>query len=107
MEESANKIGPAIDPEMTLLDIVSKYRETEAVFRKYDEQAGVCLCCQALFDPLKTVAERYALDLEQILTDLESVASYKIGGNHTGKQQDAHIAVDGKKRQVDPLKSPS
>jgi hypothetical protein len=64
-----------ITPEMTVLDIISRYRQTETVFRKYDEQAGVCLCCQALFDPLKTVAEKYRLDLAQMLADLESAVT--------------------------------
>ncbi len=93
-----------ITPEMTLLDIISRHRETEAVFRKYDEQADVCLCCQALFDPLKTVAEKYGLDLKQILTDLASASSSKESGNHSRKEHDAHIAVDGKKGQVNPFK---
>lgn len=75
MQEAMHGHETLITPDMTLLDIVSRYRETEAMFRKYDERAGVCLCCQALFDPLKTVAERYGLDLKQILTDLETVVS--------------------------------
>lgn len=61
-----------IYPEMTVLDVVSLYRKTEAVFKKYDELAGECICCQALFDPIKKVAERYGLDLERLLTDLEN-----------------------------------
>ena len=28
-----------IAPEMTILDIISKYRHTEAVFKQYDEKA--------------------------------------------------------------------
>ncbi len=61
-----------IYPEMTVLDVVSRYRKTEAVFKKYDELAGECICCQALFDPIKKVAERYGLDLERLLADLEN-----------------------------------
>ncbi|MCF8063079.1 MAG: hypothetical protein K9M82_11220 [Deltaproteobacteria bacterium] len=41
---------PLIHPDMSILDIVSRYRRTEQVFRRYDRQAGVCLCCRALFD---------------------------------------------------------
>ncbi len=62
-----------INPEMTVLDIVSRYRKTEAVFKSYDEQAGECICCQALFEPLRNVAEKYGLDLQKLLVDLESV----------------------------------
>ena len=61
-----------IAPDMTILDVVSRYRWTEAVFRQYDEKAGVCLCCEALFDPLSTIAEKYNFNLEKLITDLES-----------------------------------
>jgi hypothetical protein len=62
-----------ISPDMTVLDVVSCHRETEAVFRKYDEQAGACICCDALFETLRNVSKRYGLDLERLLADLESV----------------------------------
>ena len=58
--------------DMTLLDVVSRCRQTEAVFRKYDERAGVCLCCQALFETLGETARKYGLDLRQLLSDLEA-----------------------------------
>ena len=63
-----------IHPEMTVLNVVSKHRETEAVFKRYDEQAGECICCQALFEPLKNVATKYNLDLKKLITDLEAAA---------------------------------
>lgn len=59
---------------MTILDVVSRYRQTEAVFKQYDEKAGVCLCCQALFDPLGDVAKKFGLDLEDFLSKLECAA---------------------------------
>jgi hypothetical protein len=65
---------PNIDPEMTILDVVSKYRQTEGVFKQYDEKAGVCLCCETLFDPLKDVAQRYGLDLAELISDLENAS---------------------------------
>jgi len=61
-----------IHAEMTVLDVVSKYRETEAIFKQYDQQAGECICCEALFEPIKDVAAKYGLDLEGLLADLES-----------------------------------
>ena len=64
---------PAIKPDMTILDLVSRYPETEAVFRQYDEKAGECLCCHALFDTLRVVADKYQLDLKQLTADLEAV----------------------------------
>ena len=71
MDKTVLKKGPCIRPEMTVLDVVSKYRKTEAVFKQYDKQAGVCICCQALFEPLSKVAVRYGLKLEKLLADLE------------------------------------
>lgn len=64
-----------IGTEMTVLDVVSKYRQTEAVFKKYDEQAGECICCQALFEPLRNVAAKYGLNLERFVADLEVAAN--------------------------------
>lgn len=74
MSETVSDKKRTIYRDMTVLDVVSRYRETEDVFKKYDEQAGECICCQALFDPLKDVAEKYKLDLEKLMADLESVA---------------------------------
>lgn len=69
----------SISPEMTILDVVSRFRETEGVFKEYDKTAGECICCQALFDPLRKVAARYGLDLERLLDDLESVVRERNG----------------------------
>jgi len=74
MSETVSDKKRTIYGDMTVLDVVSRYRETQDVFKKYDEQAGECICCQALFDPLKDVAEKYKLDLEKLMADLESVA---------------------------------
>jgi hypothetical protein len=73
MSQDAFDEKPHIDPDMTILDVVSRYRQTEAVFKQYDEKAGVCLCCQALFEPLKDVADKYGLDLEEIMAELKAV----------------------------------
>lgn len=71
MVEKVLKKYHQIRPEMTVLDVVSGYGKTEAVFKNYDKQAGVCICCQALFEPLSKVAIRYGLNLEKLLEDLE------------------------------------
>lgn len=63
-----------IRPEMTVLDIVCQYRQTEAVFRQYEKDAGACLLCEALFDPLAEVAGKYGLDLKKLVADLERAA---------------------------------
>ncbi|BBO70469.1 hypothetical protein DSCA_43990 [Desulfosarcina alkanivorans] len=63
-----------IDSRMTVLDIVSCHRATEAVFKAWDRRAGACICCQALFDPLWQVADRYGLDLDRLVAELNAAA---------------------------------
>jgi hypothetical protein len=78
IEEPVKKSLPDKDnfihQEMTVLDVVSRYRETESVFKQYDERAGECICCQALFEPIRNVAAKYGLDLKKLITDLETAA---------------------------------
>ena len=59
---------------MTLLDIVSEYEETIAVFSRYDAQAGECLCCNALFMSVAEAAQTYQLDLAALLEELNTAA---------------------------------
>jgi hypothetical protein len=61
-----------IDPQMTVLDILSCHRKTEAVFKAWDRRAGECICCQALFDTLQQVADRYGLNLDQLVAEINA-----------------------------------
>ncbi len=63
-----------LHPDMTVLDVVSRHRQTEAVFKSYDAQAGECICCNALFESLRDMTEKYNLDLSRLLADLETAA---------------------------------
>ena len=65
---------PLVCPEMTVLDIVGKWESTQAVFKRWDSLAGECICCNALFETLKDAAEKYGLDLDALLKDLERAA---------------------------------
>ena len=65
-----------IHPEMTVLDIIHMHRQTEFVFRRYDKQAGTCICCNALFETLEEVAEKYNLGLKGLLLELQAVVSH-------------------------------
>ncbi|WP_020587618.1 hypothetical protein [Desulfobacter curvatus] len=64
-----------IEPGMTVLDIVSTYSATQDVFKRWDAKAGECICCNALFDPLETVAEKYNLDLTALVQELRNAVS--------------------------------
>jgi len=72
-----------IAPGTMMLDIVSRWPTTEAVFRRYDEKAGVCLCCTCLFDTLEDIASRFSLDLKVLLHDVEEAA---LGKKPAGKK---------------------
>jgi ADP-dependent NAD(P)H-hydrate dehydratase / NAD(P)H-hydrate epimerase len=71
MSEVSSKKDQRVTPDMTVLNVIDRYRNTEAVFRKYDDQAGVCICCQALFDTIEDMAAKYRLNLDQLLLELE------------------------------------
>jgi len=70
-EKSSNR--QEISPGMTVLEVVSNHRETESVFKRYDEQFGVCICCNYLFETLSEVAQKVDMDLENLIQDLEDV----------------------------------
>ena len=61
----------AVHADMTVLEVIDRFRQTEDVFRRYDDEAGVCLCCEALFESIGEMAEKYGLDLDQLICDLE------------------------------------
>ncbi|OPL14154.1 MAG: hypothetical protein AVO39_09540 [delta proteobacterium MLS_D] len=65
--------GPTLSPGITVLDVISQYRQTERVFKEYDKIAGECICCQSLFETLGDVAKKYGFNPERFLSDLESV----------------------------------
>jgi len=64
-----------IHPDMTILDVISHFRETEHIFREYDKHAGTCICCNALFDTIRELSERYNLDLIELLGKLEATVN--------------------------------
>jgi hypothetical protein len=77
MSKVSSKEEKHIILEMTILDVVSRYRGSETIFKKYDEQGGVCICCQALFKTLREVAEKYGIDLGQLLAELEAITDVR------------------------------
>jgi predicted DNA-binding ribbon-helix-helix protein len=62
---------------MTVLDVVNEYRLTQAVFKKYEVRAGECILCKRLFDSLEELANRYGLDLNRLMEELESAAAHQ------------------------------
>ncbi len=71
MSDNENHGRHAVHAGMTLLEVIDRFRQTEDVLRKYDEEAGVCLCCEALFESLGETAEKYGLDLDRLISELE------------------------------------
>jgi len=72
--KKSSDIPNRITRDMTVLDVLSRYSETEAVFRRYDALAGECICCRALFDTLEKMASKYDLDLEELMSKLRNTA---------------------------------
>jgi len=61
-----------IKKEMTILDIVAGYPQTEDIFRSYDELTNKCVLCNNLFDTLVDFTEEYNIDLQELITKLNS-----------------------------------
>lgn len=57
---------------MTVLDIVSRFRSTEKIFKQWDKKVNECICCNSLFDSLQTVATKYDFDLKNLISELET-----------------------------------
>jgi len=62
-----------VTTETTVLELVGLYPETELVFEHYTRSAGICICCEALFCTLREVAERYQIDIDELMRRLNSV----------------------------------
>ncbi len=75
--DNINNDCRSITPDMTVLDVVSRYRETEKVFKKFDKRLGICICCEALFEPLENVSKRYNIDIEELIHDLNQILNNK------------------------------
>lgn len=62
-----------ITKEMTILDLVSEYPETEAIFSRYDSVAGQCVLCANLLDTLDAFCSAYNLEIEELLKEIMRV----------------------------------
>ncbi len=70
---------PVITKDMTVLEIIRPHKAARDVFRAYDEQAGECVMCNTLFVTVEAVAERYGLDLDRLMADLEKAVGSESG----------------------------
>jgi len=61
-----------INKEMTVLEIVEKYPETESIFRDYDDLIGKCILCHCLFDSINKVEVDHNLKLDSLLNKINS-----------------------------------
>lgn len=62
-----------ICPSMQVLEIVAKYPETEPVLRSYDSITHCCVLCEHLFDTLEDLAQLCSVNVEDIVTHLNSI----------------------------------
>ncbi len=67
--------GGFVTPETTILDIVSRFNETEGIFKQMERETGVCICCQGLFLSLGDAARRFGFHLEKAIADINFLIS--------------------------------
>ena len=66
-EKQKHETQAEITPQMTVIDVIYKHRNTELVFKAYDTAAGACICCSSLFDTIEEVSENYGIDLAELM----------------------------------------
>lgn len=69
--------NPIISKDMTVLDVVCEHRGTDKVFSSYDAPAGECICCNSLFETIEAVSQKYGIDLDNLINDLEKAVRIK------------------------------
>ncbi len=79
--------APEITSETKMIDVISRYRQTESTFRHLNEQVGTCVCCQGLFLSLREAAERFGFNLETLMNELhaeirDGIEPTKSGADH-------------------------
>lgn len=74
-EHAITEMTPIITTEMTIIDIISQYRQTEVIFQRLEEETGACVCCQGLFLPLREAAKRFGFDLGTVLAVLNAAVA--------------------------------
>jgi len=56
---------------MTVLDVVSKNESTVEIFNSYNDMAGECICCNALFETVNDIIRKYNINSEEFLLRLK------------------------------------
>ena len=64
-----------ITADTIILDVIARWPAAQDVLQRYDEQAGVCICCTCLFDKIKDIASGFSLNLEILLRELQEAAA--------------------------------
>lgn len=59
-----------IKKDMTILDLAEKHPESVQVFKVYDRRFNVCICCESLFKTLEQVCEKYGINLDKLLEEI-------------------------------------
>jgi hypothetical protein len=85
--QTAAERANIITPEMTILDIISRHRATEKIFKRLEAELGVCVCCQGLFLTLGEAAMRHAFDLQSVLADIRAVVDRQDAGETDGSKE--------------------
>lgn len=63
-----------ITAQTLILDVLTWYPAAQQLLAEYDRLAGVCLCCEALFDSVAEVAACCNLPVDQLLARLRQLA---------------------------------
>ncbi len=63
---------PVINAETVILDIISDYRHTETIFKRLEEETGICILCQGLFLSLGDAAGQFGFNGAKTLREIHA-----------------------------------
>ncbi|MBN1381515.1 MAG: hypothetical protein JXA41_07560 [Deltaproteobacteria bacterium] len=64
------KLLTIITPETAVIDIINQHRRTETIFKRLEEETGICVCCEGLFLSMRDASEQFGFNLEDVLADI-------------------------------------
>lgn len=62
-----------IKSDITLLDLIYKYPQTEKLFRKYEEITNSCIMCEHLFATLDEVSLILNCSIDELLKEVKDI----------------------------------
>lgn len=62
-----------INPDITLLDLIYDFPQTEKLFRKYETLTNICIMCEHIFATLDEVSLILNCSIDELLKEVKDI----------------------------------